>query len=100
MSFAVGALATLGEVERAKEWAARALLVDPDNHNMRYNFACMRVVDLHDPEGALELLGPLFEVVSLDAVNWAKVDSDFDTLRDHPRFKAMLAAAEARLAKS
>jgi adenylate cyclase len=97
MSFAVGALATLGEVERAKEWAARALLIDPDNHNMRYNFACTMVLDLHDPEAALELLGPLFEVVSLDAVNWAKVDADLDTLRDHPRFKAMLAAAETRL---
>ena len=100
MSFAVGALATLGEVERAREWVARALLVDPDNHNMRYNFACMHVIDLHDHEAALELLGPLFEVISLDAVNWAKIDSDLDTLREHPRFKAMVAAAEARLAPS
>jgi len=32
-------------------------------------------------------------------VNWAKVDPDLDPVRDHPRFKAMLAAAEARLAQ-
>ena len=34
------ALATLGEPERAKEWINRALLIDPDNMNARYNFAC------------------------------------------------------------
>jgi adenylate cyclase len=100
MSFGVGALATLGEFERAREWMARALLVDPDNHNMRYNFACMHVVDLHDHDGALTLLGPLFEVVSIDAVNWAKVDPDLDPLRDDPRFQAMVANAEARLGAS
>ena len=36
----VGALAILGETERAKEWINRALLIDPDNVHMRYNFAC------------------------------------------------------------
>ena len=36
----VGALAILGEAERAKEWINRALLIDPDNMHMRYNFAC------------------------------------------------------------
>ena len=34
------ALAVLGQHERAKEWMGRALLVDPDNISMRYNFAC------------------------------------------------------------
>jgi hypothetical protein len=33
-----------------------------------------------------------------DPVAWAKVDSDLDPIRDHPRYKAMLAKAEARLA--
>jgi hypothetical protein len=31
-------------------------------------------------------------------LNHAKVDPDLDSLRDHPRFKAMMDAAEARLA--
>jgi len=100
MSFGAGALATLGEVERAKEWVARALLIDPDNHNMRYNFACMHVVDLKDHDGALALLGPLFEVVSIDAINWSDVDSDLDALRDDPRYQAMLAKARARLSRT
>jgi hypothetical protein len=31
-------------------------------------------------------------------INHAKVDFDFDCIRDDPRFKAMLTAAEARVA--
>ena len=67
---------------------------------MRYNFACMLVLDLHDHEGALDLLDPLFKAVGIDAVKWSKSDPDLDPIRDHPRFKAMLAAAETRLAQS
>jgi len=98
MSFAVGALATLGEAERAKEWAARATLLDPDNVNMKYNFACMLVLDLHEYDAALDLLEPLFARLRTEVMNWVKTDPDLDAVRDHPRFKAMLAAAEARLA--
>jgi len=98
MSFAVGALAVLGETERAKEWAERAMLLDPDNVNMKYNFACMLVTDLHDYEGALDLLDPLFDRMRADVMHWVKTDPDLDPVRDHPRFKTMLSAAEARLA--
>jgi adenylate cyclase len=100
MGFAVGALAVLGEVERAKEWAERAILLDPDNINLRYNFACSLIVDLHDYEAALDMLGPRFETMGIEVLNWVKSDPDLDPIRDHPRFKAMLAAAEARLAQS
>jgi hypothetical protein len=31
------------------------------------------------------------------SLNWMKGDADLDPVRDHPRFKAMIAAAEARL---
>jgi adenylate cyclase len=100
MGFAVGALAALGEAERAKEWAERAILLDPDNMNLRYNFACSLITDLHDFEAALHLLAPRFETMGLEVLNWVKSDPDLDPIRDHPRFKAMLAAAEARLAQS
>ena len=50
-------------------------------------------------EGALDLLTPMFETGPREAVYWAKVDRDLDSIREHPRFKALLAAAEARLAQ-
>ena len=99
MGFAVGALAVLGEAERAKEWAERAILLDPDNVNLRYNFACSLIVDLHDYEAALDMLGPRFETMGIEVLNWVKSDPDLDPVRDHPRFKVMLAAAERRLAQ-
>ncbi len=98
MGYAVCALGALGEAERARDWARRALLIDPDNRNMRYNLACGLSIQLRDAEGALELLGPWFARASQANLNHAKVDGDFDPIRDHPRFQAMLAAAEARLA--
>ena len=40
----------LGEGDRAKEWAKRAVLIDPDNMIMRYNLACDLAVNLGDTE--------------------------------------------------
>jgi adenylate cyclase len=99
MGFAIGALAALGEVERVKEWTERALLLDPDNLNLRYNIACALVVELHEFEAALDLLGPTLEKLQIEAVNAVPLDPDLALIRDHPRFKAMVAASKARLAQ-
>ena len=98
MTTGVGALAALGEADRAKDWMRRALLVDPDNLLMRYNFACVLVRSLSDPEAALAMLGPVLEREAGWLVRLAPDDPDLAGLRDDPRFKAMLAAADARLA--
>ena len=97
MGFGMVALTLLGEAERAKEWIKRALLIDPDNMNMRYNFACALANYASDSDGAIELLGPLSKRMSIGLLNHAKADPDLDPLREDLRFKAMLAEAEARI---
>ncbi len=92
------ALAVLGQRERAKDWMDRALLIDPENITMRYNFVCALANYLKDKEAALQMVGPLFEKMGIGLVDHAKVDPDLACIRDDPRFKAMLTAAEARLA--
>ena len=94
----VDALAALGESDRAKDWMRRALLIDPDNLLMRYNFACTLATSLGDPEAALGMLGPVLERDAGRLVKDAPNDPDFAGLRQDPRFQAMTAAAWARLA--
>jgi adenylate cyclase len=98
MAYGSNALASLGEVERAMDWMNRALLIDPDNMNSRYNFACVMASHLKKPDAAIKLLGPVFETLAIGFLNHAKADPDLDPLRDDPRFQAMIAAAETRLA--
>ena len=97
MGYVVTSLAGLGEVDRAKELAKRAMLLDPDNLTMLYNFGCA-FVRLREFDMALDVLGPVLERDTAETVNWAKVDPDLDPIRDHPRFKAMMEKADARLA--
>jgi adenylate cyclase len=98
MSFAAIALAVLGEAERAKERINRALLIDPDNPVSRYNFACAMSRFFGDVDSAIALLGPVFADISPGLLANAKADPDLDPIRDDARFKAMIEAAEARLA--
>jgi adenylate cyclase len=99
-AYSVDALAALGENERAKARMERALLIDPDNFNMRYNFACMLAVRLKDREAALDVLEPLMETISGSFLGYAKADPDLESLHDDPRYIGMIAAAEARLASA
>jgi adenylate cyclase len=74
------------------------MLIDPDNQNMRYNFACDLGTHLGDIDGALGLMGPYLAQVTRSELAWTKADPDMDALREDSRFRAMIAQAEARLA--
>ncbi|HZI82765.1 MAG TPA: adenylate/guanylate cyclase domain-containing protein [Casimicrobiaceae bacterium] len=97
LGFGVTALAVLREADRAKEWAARAMLLDPENYNLMYNLAC-GMIRLQVVDEAIKLLEPVFRDAQVQSLNWWKIDSDLDPIRNDPRFQAMLAEAESRLA--
>ncbi|MGB9430491.1 MAG: TIR domain-containing protein [Gammaproteobacteria bacterium] len=98
IAYSAYALAALGEGERAKARMNRALLIDPDNFNVCYNFACALCVYLKDKDAALEMLKPVYATITDAFLPYAKADPDFELLRDDPRYLAMVAAAVARLA--
>jgi len=92
------ALAVLGESDRAREWMQRALLLDPDNLNMRYNVACTLLRPMGEIDEALDTLDPFFAKVTSTTWIWhAEADPDLEEIHDNPRFKTMLEAAKQRL---
>jgi adenylate cyclase len=92
-----GGYAMQGEKEKAREWIGRALLVDPDNLNMRYNFACVLSI-MGDKDAALKMLQSALALSGPYQTRIAETDTDFDNIRDDPRFQKLLADAKKRLA--
>ena len=98
LAMGANALSVCGDKDRAREWVRRALLLDPDNLSMRYNVACSLALDLADQAGAMDALQPYFEKVqSRTHIRHLEADPDFDSIREEPRFKEMLASARQRL---
>jgi adenylate cyclase len=98
LSAGASSLMLLGELERGKDWIQRALLLDPENMMVMYNSACSLTYRNADLDGALDLLEQYFErVESPGNINHAEIDPDMDPVRDHPRFKEMVATAKQRL---
>lgn len=98
-ALAYGALsyAAVGNLERAKEWIDRALLLDPDNLYMRYNLAWTVLGFLNDKEAALELLRSALAKAGQTLISLAEADRNLDPLREDPRFRDILAAAKKRI---
>ncbi|MDL2341112.1 MAG: TIR domain-containing protein [Pseudomonadota bacterium] len=92
-----GGYALLGDEERSREWIDRAILIDPDNVNMRYNFACVLAGHLGDSEEALKMLQRVLAGAQEYMIRIAETDPDLDSLRDDKRFVDMLLTARKRL---
>jgi len=85
----LAALIELGEAERAREWIARALVIDPDGPLTQYNVAC-GLTKLGDIDAALDLLERSVPRLGPELTAWIKHDSDFEALRSHPRYQKIL----------
>ncbi|MCU4654751.1 winged helix-turn-helix domain-containing protein [Roseibacterium sp. SDUM158016] len=92
------ALARLGEVERAKQWAIRVKAVDPDDPSIDFNIACA-MTNLGEHETALDMLEVCLPRVDAAVFSvWMKRDTDLDPLREIPRFQRLMSDLEARAA--
>jgi non-specific serine/threonine protein kinase len=83
------ALCQLGQAERGLEWARRALVTEPEEPSVFYNVAC-----LHALQGQTEeAINYLEKAVQHGFAHkeWIEHDSDLESLRNHPRFQAVLA---------
>ncbi len=81
-------LCRLGRSEEGLGWAERALAIDPEDAGVRYNVACLFAVAGH-AERALDCLEEARRV-GFGNRAWLERDPDLASLRDHPRFKAIL----------
>jgi adenylate cyclase len=97
LAFVALSYAALGQLERARQYIDRALLLDPDNLYMRFNLAWPLLRFFDDKEAALDLLEPALANAGRNLVSLAVADGNLDRLRDDPRFQSMLAAAAARV---
>ena len=89
-----GSLVVLGDAERAKRWLQRALQIDPDDSILLCNVAC-NYATLGDVDMALDYLE---SAVASGMVNsaWIRNDKDLDTVRNHPRYAALLERIDAK----
>ncbi|MEO7602761.1 MAG: tetratricopeptide repeat protein, partial [Sphingomicrobium sp.] len=83
-------LAALGEAEKAKNWLERALAIDPDDTHIQYNAACVWA-QLGDIDRAFDLLENWAAHVGHETKVWLKHDADLDPIREHPRYRKLLA---------
>jgi len=84
------ALAHLGEKDRAREWAARTLAIDPDDILAQYNIACT-YAQIGDIDAAIDLLERMIpRRGDPEQLRWYMSDSDLDPVRGHPRFRQLI----------
>ena len=83
-----GAFARLGETQRAKEWAERAMSLAPDDDAILYNAGCALAV-VGEEELALDALQRAIGA-GLAGGDWIPQDPDWERLRDHPRFETLV----------
>ena len=82
------ALIEMGQTEKGLQWTRRALEIDPDEPATLYNVACSHSIAGASDE-ALDFLERAIDA-GFGYKEWLENDSDFDTIRENPRFQALL----------
>jgi adenylate cyclase len=90
-----GALIEIAEFDRAREWVARALALEPDNPITHYNAACSYAL-LGDIDKAFELLESGTAMGGPEWHRWVEHDSMLDPLRHDPRYPTLLETIRKR----
>ncbi len=90
---AAGALARLGQRERAKQWIDRAQSLAPDDDAILYNAGCALAI-LGEQDEALDALERAIDA-GLAGGDWVPQDPDWESLRDQTRFKELVARLAA-----
>ncbi len=98
MTFLAGLYARLGQRQAGIPYVEAALRVRPDDYSTLYNAACYYSL-ANNAERAIELLERACEFGG-GSRDWFEHDSDLDSLRELPRFKAMLARLDVESARA
>jgi len=89
-AYSLGAsiLIRLGQNERSKQWTQQAMMLAPADPLVLYNAACNWAL-LGERDQALDGLERALEA-GVAVGDWIKHDPDFASLRNHPRFRAIV----------
>jgi serine/threonine protein kinase/Flp pilus assembly protein TadD len=85
-----GVLIALNEVDRGIKFLETSVAIDPDDPQLLYNVACTYAV-LGQPEKALSTLEHAIDK-GYGHKDWLMHDPDFESIRETPRFQAILEA--------
>lgn len=88
-------LARLGDTDEAIKWIELALSIDPEDINCQYNAACVWAV-LGESDRSFDQLERWSQQAGADSGRWLEHDPDFDRLRNHPRYRAILDTVNQR----
>jgi adenylate cyclase len=97
LAFGALAFAAVGNMDRAREYIDRALLLDPDNLYMRYNLAWPLLAYFKDKDATMDMIEPALARAGRNLIRLAASDPNLDGLRDEPRFESMLSSAAERV---
>ena len=87
-SLGASVLIRLGKTERSKQWTQQAMTLAPNDPLILYNAACNWAL-LGESEHALDGLERALEA-GVAIGDWIQHDPDFEGLRNHPRFRAIV----------